>query len=798
MKIFLKSWIFLLSLLIIFSCGGKEERKQSFFNKGMELFEKGDYKKAQLEFKNAIKIDPKFAKGYYMVGLCAYRLRNLTQAFKYFNTATTLDPTLFDAHIKMGFIYIIAREPEKALEKAELVLKKEAKNTEALLLKATALKFQNKKEEAIKILKEIISLDPKKAQAYISLAQLYEVKNDLALAEETLKTGLKNNPKNLSLNLALASFYESQKRFKEAEAFYKKAIGLSKEDRAKLILVRFYTRISEFDKAKEITNYLIKAHPEDYKYHLTLAAILLKEKKITEAEKTLKKAIETFNEPEIYLFLADLYKQQGKEKPYLDILKQCVKSAKESPLLFKARNLLATYYLEKGENKLAFDEINAVLEKNPKNLEAHFLKAKYHLNMKQANEAIAELRFVLKERPKFLDAYRLLARAYFMNGQIELAEDTLKEALKIKEDDLESKFLLAQVYFKKHDLKEAEREFEEILKIAPNHIPTLILLGDTYLIQGKIEKSKKVYNKALNLSPKNPFIYHKLGIIEKSQKNFDKAINHFKEALKIKKDFLEALIELTRCYVAKKEYQKAIAKCKEYLNLVPKHEFYIQNLLGEVYLRAKKPKKAEEAFLKAISIKPEAPNTYYNLARVYKYLFPKETAKNYEKIIKTELKDSPHAWFILALLYEQEGKYKKVESCYQYILNKYPEHAAAANNLAFLYVEKMKTDENLKKARNLIDKVIKKFPNHPDFLDTSGWIHYHLKNYEKALSDLREAIRINPDKPIYHYHLGMTYKAMGQLTLAKAELIKVTKENINFPGKSLALKTLQEITQKIK
>jgi len=55
--------LFLVATLMA-ACGGPEEKKMKFFNKGKVLYEKGDYIKARLEFKNAIQINPKFAEGY--------------------------------------------------------------------------------------------------------------------------------------------------------------------------------------------------------------------------------------------------------------------------------------------------------------------------------------------------------------------------------------------------------------------------------------------------------------------------------------------------------------------------------------------------------------------------------------------------------------------------------------------------------------------------------------------------------------------------------------------------------------
>ena len=74
------------------ACGSQEEKKMKFFEKGMALYEEGDYVKARLEFKNALQIDPKFARGYYMLGLTEQKAGNFKNAFASFNKAVQLEP----------------------------------------------------------------------------------------------------------------------------------------------------------------------------------------------------------------------------------------------------------------------------------------------------------------------------------------------------------------------------------------------------------------------------------------------------------------------------------------------------------------------------------------------------------------------------------------------------------------------------------------------------------------------------------------------------------------------------------
>ena len=65
--VFLTKWsslCLLVVLMVTASCSGPEQKKMKFYNRGNALYEKGDYVKAELEFKNAAQIDPKFTDAY--------------------------------------------------------------------------------------------------------------------------------------------------------------------------------------------------------------------------------------------------------------------------------------------------------------------------------------------------------------------------------------------------------------------------------------------------------------------------------------------------------------------------------------------------------------------------------------------------------------------------------------------------------------------------------------------------------------------------------------------------------------
>jgi TolA-binding protein len=92
----------LLVLTLIAGCGGPEQKKMKFYNKGKALYEKGDYVKAGLEFRNAIQIDPKFADAYYMGGMVALRQGDYRRAFGGFSKVVELDPKHIKANIELA------------------------------------------------------------------------------------------------------------------------------------------------------------------------------------------------------------------------------------------------------------------------------------------------------------------------------------------------------------------------------------------------------------------------------------------------------------------------------------------------------------------------------------------------------------------------------------------------------------------------------------------------------------------------------------------------------------------------
>jgi len=196
-----KIFSLVLVLLLVFSlaaCGSKEEKRMKFYNRGVELFEKGDYVKARLEFQNAIQIDKDFAGAYLMLGKTALKDGNFQGAFGSYAKAVALDPELLDAQLELGKLFLLGKALDKATEKADLVLGKAPTNEEAVLLKASILLAAKDYGNAKGLLAGLLERGVKKPEVYILLAQarpFSQNDNDpeLAAAEKILQDGIQVN-----------------------------------------------------------------------------------------------------------------------------------------------------------------------------------------------------------------------------------------------------------------------------------------------------------------------------------------------------------------------------------------------------------------------------------------------------------------------------------------------------------------------------------------------------------------------------------------------------------------------------
>src|SRR5439155_14786817 len=179
-----KAWVILLvGVTLVAGCARSPEAKKArYLERGDKYFSKAEYREALIEYANVLQLDRANPRAIRQLALTHYQLGQMGQAFPYLVKAQELDPGDADVRVKLGSIYFVARQPAEARQQVAVVLGKDPKNFDALLLWAGAAITPQEVDAAIQRLEEARADYGDKARLHIALAALYVRKQEVAKA----------------------------------------------------------------------------------------------------------------------------------------------------------------------------------------------------------------------------------------------------------------------------------------------------------------------------------------------------------------------------------------------------------------------------------------------------------------------------------------------------------------------------------------------------------------------------------------------------------------------------------------
>jgi Tfp pilus assembly protein PilF len=119
-----------------------------------------------------------------------------------------------------------------------------------------------------------------------------------------------------------------------------------------------------------------------------------------------------------------------------------------------------------------------------------------------------------------------------------------------------------------------------------------------------------------------------------------------------------------------------------------------------------------------------------------------------------------------------------------------PDAAVAANNLAWIYAEE---GEQLDRALEMAQTAKARLPEQAEVDDTLGWVYYQKGLFSLAMNSFRLAVERNSRNALYHYHLGLTQRKMGQDAQARASFQTCLKLDPAFEQKTLVQQQLASL-----
>ena len=753
-------------LISVVGCSSPEEKANKFYENGMQLLEKGELIKANVEFRNALQLNRKLTKAIWGQVLVAEKQNKPRQQYKLLNAVLINEPQHIDALIKLGRLLLLANQLDKALEKSNLAIKIDKENLSVLSLQSAILLKLDNTSEAVKISKQILVKDPTYIDAIMILATERLGANDPANAIKYIDQGLKYNSKNIALLLIKIKSLEKIEKLDEAEEVFNRLIDYyPKIEGFKTALAQFYIKYNRNDDAENIYFTIVKNNPHNISEKIKLVKFISSTRGPDAGLKQLQKfSKENPNDNELKFAIVQFYLSINDTNKAISILEEIVNEKPATEVLIKAKGIMAASMLATGNKNEAEKIVSEILSIDKQNQNGLILKASLDIDRQNYEAAIAALRLVLRDTPDSSRALYFLVSAHNLSGSSELADKQYQKAFSTSNFNSTYGLKYAEFLIKRKQPKRAEKVLQDILTIHKGGVPlsVLKLLAQTRILLGDWIGAEQVADVIKQTGDNNNLASQISNAILLGKKDYSESISLLKKSYQTTPGNIQPVAGLVKTYLLAGKVKEAESFLDAVISASP-NNVGAQILRGQVYSAQGKAGQAISVYENLINSEPQNAESYYHLAVIY------IRDKNYNKaaeILNKGLSLVPKSFSIgmtLAQTYEKTGEKDKAIKAYDIV----------ANNLASLLTENKTDIKSLDKAYRLSLRF--KQSEIPQFKDTYGWASHKIGKYADANDILQSAIKELPNNPYFHYHLGMNFVAQKNTPMAKKELEKALK-----------------------
>lgn len=120
--------------------------------------------------------------------------------------------------------------------------------------------------------------------------------------------------------------------------------------------------------------------------------------------------------------------------------------------------------------------------------------------------------------------------------------------------------------------------------------------------------------------------------------------------------------------------------------------------------------------------------------------------------------------YSLGVALERAGRWPEAERAFLKALDLNPDHPLVLNYLGYSWIDQ---GINLERGKALIERAVSQRPNDGFIVDSLGWAHYLLGEYQAAVVELERAVELAPADPTINEHLGDALWQVGRRNEAR-------------------------------
>ena len=759
--------------LLLAACGSPEDRANAHYARGVELVGQGEPAKGALEFRNALKLKEDFVDAIFALAEVEEAQGNFDAAARLYLATAERAPEHVDARVKLASILIAAGTLQSAQKFADEALAIAPDDPAPLVVQATLALKRGDRTEAVRMSEAALAADPENVGALIVLAaerlRAGEAQSALALLDRAPDDDGADLPKQLLRLRVLETlgdhgamedlFRQLRERYPDEAAFRTGLAG-------------WYLSNGRKDDAEAVFRAHAEAHPDDTAAQFDLVRFLSAERGSEVAATELAAIIARGGDVFDYrLGLAELLSGEGQQAEARDILASLVAETADGADRNQARMRLARLLVGMGETDQAAVIVDEVIAADGRNIEALGLRGSLRLSNGQIAESIADLVTAVGEAPRATPLLTILGEAYERSGAVELAEEQLVKVVQAEGHVPESGIRLAEFLLRYGRTRQAQRILQELPDPARNDHRVLQLLAQIRLGEQDWHGARAIADglAAEKTAPSRALASSIRAAVLSGEGRYGESNAILEAALARSTDRSAELRAIVINHLRMDAHDAALALLEAEIARDPAN-VQVLVLLGSVHAAAGRADEAAASFDRAIAADPANPEGYMARAQLHLVSAQLEDAAAVARAGLVRNDVNAPLQLLLGSILETAGDYEGAIATYEAVLATDPRSVVAANNLASLLSEHRSDPASLERAHSIATR----FRNAevPQYLDTLGWIYHRRGDQAAALSVLKNAADRLPDSGVIQYHLGMTLKELGQVSLAVSSLEK--------------------------
>ena len=385
-----------------------------------------------------------------------------------------------------------------------------------------------------------------------------------------------------------------------------------------------------------------------------------------------------------------------------------------------------------------------IAQKNPDRAYAQYLHG-----MLSAQNGRAEAALEYLDRSLVIDeiegVHATRAKILLSLGRSDEAVVSLNKAVENNPDDQALRLTYARLLVDIKDYEKAWVQFEKLHQDSPNDTELLYTLGLLSLESQRLDDAEKYMMMLVELKQREGEAQYYLGRIFENRKQYDKAIDWYGQ-VHVGDYKFDAQLRIADMLGLSERTDEAV----EHLDAILKGSQSDGSLVriyiakGELLRAARRYEEAMVVFNTALEIVPGNSDLLYSRA----------------------------------LVAERLGRIDMLEADIKFILKTEPNNAHALNALGFTLADQT---DRYEEAYAYIKRAIEINPDDAAIIDSWGWIHYRMGDYDKAIALLRTALSRFDDAEIAS-HLGEVLWVSGNQDEARSIWQKALKKSPDAPA----------------